>query len=169
MMGKEIELKFLIDQKHFKIIVEKSTSRQHIVQGYLFGSKNIRVRTIIQDGTKISFLTIKGDRKGKVRDEFEYAIPYEEGSVMLESLTTAVVSKTRYFIKNGKDIWEIDDFNGKNAGLIIAEIEIPQEDYDIKMPKWMDKWKPVTDDDRYYNYYLANNPYTEWNNEGRQK
>lgn len=161
-MKKEIELKFIVDPKKFTDVVRDARARIHITQGYLFGNSHIRVRNVLAEGGRNSFLTIKSNRDGIERDEFEYSIPYEEGVVLLESFATAVISKTRYLITNDKNMWEVDDFHGKNHGLILAELEIPQEDYSVSIPHWIQGDQPVSDDDRYYNYNLAMNPYSEW-------
>lgn len=170
MMKKELELKFIVDPKKFMDVVRDCRARMHITQGYLFGNSHIRVRNIISLDGRSSFLTIKSDpllsigndRNAIERDEFEYSIPYEEGVALLENLATAVISKTRYLIINDKNNWEVDDFHGKNHGIILAEIEIPQEDYDLSIPHWIQGSTPVSDDNRYYNYNLAMNPFSEW-------
>lgn len=168
MMKKEIELKFIVDPKKFEDVVRESRDRMHITQGYLFGDSHIRIRNIISDDNKNSVLTIKGDREGIERDEFEYDIPYKEGVALLEIFATGVISKTRYLITNDKNLWEVDDFHGKNHGLILAELEIPQEDYDVSIPHWLLNNQPVSDDDRYYNSYLAKHPYSEWEKENEK-
>lgn len=162
MMKKEIEVKFIVDPKKFMDVVRDCRARIHITQGYLFGSSHIRVRNIISDDSKNSVITIKGEREGIERQEFEYDIPYKEGVALLENFATAVIYKTRYLITNDKNNWEVDDFHGKNHGLILAELEIPQEDYDVSLPHWLLNNNPVSEDDMYYNYYLATHPYSEW-------
>ncbi len=180
--NKELELKFLVKSEELKKIIVQSVDRKIITQGYLFGSMNFRVRNTIENDTKKSHITIKSDRDGIERDEFEYEIPYEEGIILLEKFCNATVYKTRYIVyagKGGKDKWEVDDFHGKNAGLVIAELEVPRLDYDVHIPDWAAYWVEgsngkkysqgidVSDDDRYYNYNLAVNPYSEWKDEGR--
>lgn len=184
-MNKEIEVKFLVKPEQLKEVIDKCVTRKVITQGYLFGSMHFRVRNVIENDVKKSYITIKGKRDGKERDEFEYGIPYEEGIVLLEKFCNATIYKTRYIVhtgKKGRDKWEVDDFHGKNAGLIIAELEIPQADYDVYIPDWAVNWEDdpedpdgekyrhwinITDDDRYYNYSLTINPYSEWKDEGR--
>lgn len=167
MMKKEIELKFLVDYKKFKDVVANHIAKSYITQGYLFGSEHFRIRNAIvyvcgYKSAHVSNLIIKSKREGVSRDEFGYEIPYEEGVILLEQFATAVVTKTRYSVKHDKNTWEVDDFHGKNAGLILAELEIPKEDYNVEMPSWVEREDAVHDDDRYYNYYLANHPYSEW-------
>lgn len=162
-MKQEIEVKYLIGRESLKEVLSRAESRLDIVQGYFGESLNIRVRNVIDGIVRKSKLTIKGKLSGKTREEFEYDIPYEDGVALLERYATAVIYKTRYIVKNGEnDIWEIDDFHGRNAGLTIAELEITHEDYEVKVPKWIGEWINVTEDKRYYNFYIANNPYDEW-------
>ncbi len=180
-MGTEIEVKFLVKPEKLKEVINKCVNRKEITQGYLFGSTHFRVRNVIEKDTKKSYITIKGERDGKKRDEFEYEIPYAEGVVLLEKFCTAIIYKTRYIVhggKKGKDKWEVDDFHGENAGLVIAELEIPQSDYNVDVPDWGRCWelgadneeyhlyKNIDDDEKYYNYNLAVNPYSEWKDEG---
>lgn len=160
-MKKEIELKFIVDPKKFMDVVRDCSARMHITQGYLFGNSHIRVRNVLAEGGRNSLLTIKSDRTGIERDEFEYAIPYKEGVVLLENFATAVISKTRYLIINDKNNWEVDDFHGKNHGLILAELEIPQEDYNVSIPHWI-LGRMAVSDNKYDNYNLAMNPFSEW-------
>jgi len=164
MKKKEIELKFVIDSKYLKQIANRASEVLTIIQGYFDITNNFRIRTVNNGGVMKSYLTIKGDRDNLTREEYEYEIPYEEGLELIKNFTYYTVLKTRYLVKNGKDNWEIDVFHGENSGLIIAELEICREDYDIKMPKWVDEWKPVHDDERYYNSYLSKHPYSEWEN-----
>ncbi len=167
-MGVEIELKFVIDPKYLTIIASKVFLVIPITQGYLFEESNVRVRILTDSGVKKSFLTVKGERYGNTRDEFEYEIPTEDAIEMIDKMSSHVIFKTRFKIMDRKDIWEIDVFHGDNDGLIIGEIEIPHPDYDVKQPEWIDEWKPVTNDERYYNSYLAKHPYKDWKDEGRQ-
>jgi len=120
MMKQEIELKFLVDPKKFPDVARDARDRIDITQGYLFGNSHIRVRNIISDDSKNSVITIKGDREGIERQEFEYSIPYQEGVALLENFATAVIYKTRYLITNDKNLWEVDDFHGKNHGLCLT-------------------------------------------------
>jgi adenylate cyclase len=162
MKKKEIELKFLVEEKFLQEIFLKADSSYTIAQGYIGRSDNVRVRCVNPSGECSSCITLKGDRVGISRDEFEYDIPYEEGISMLDKLCGSVILKTRYAVKHKKDKWEIDVFHGENSGLIIAELEIPKADYNVDMPEWMESWKPIADDEKYYNSYLAKNPYKNW-------
>lgn len=166
-MKKEIELKFVVDQKYLPRIIEDARRSKQITQAFMFNSPNIRIRNIINPtNSKESWIIIKGERYGIVRDEFEYSIPYKEGLILMETLGGTPVIKTRYILKYGKDIWEIDDFHGGNNGLLMAEVEIPNEDYEVDLPDWIDAEDNVSRDYRYYNSYLAEHPFSEWKIEG---
>lgn len=162
MKHKELEMKFQIDEKYLPIIFSKADSSYTIIQGYVSGSNNVRIRCINKNGTRLSFITIKGDRVGIARDEFEYEIPYSDGEFILKDLCESVILKCRYLVKHKKNNWEIDVFQGENSGLIIAELEVPTSDYDIEMPEWIDQWVEATDSEIYYNAYLAKHPYRKW-------
>lgn len=166
MMKKELELKFVLNKNEIYKVFEEACGRIDITQGYLFGSSHFRIRCQIMDGTKSATMTIKSDRDGFERSEFEYDVPYEEGLVMIDKFADVTVSKTRYLVLYKNNTWEVDDFHGRNAGLELAELEIPQLDYNVEMPSWLEQKNDVSDDDRYYNYNLAINPYSEWKNEG---
>jgi len=153
-MAKEIERKFLIDQNKWNW--EGTT--YEIVQAYLviLHDKIVRVRI----AGKNAFLTIKGKLNGITRDEFEYPIPIEDARELMILCEYNKIEKIRYIqIINDKK-WEIDVFNGKNKGLIVAEIELESEDEEIIYPEWI--VKEISDDDRYYNFNLAMIPFSKW-------
>ena len=162
-MKNEIELKFLVKKIHVQEIAMRSKSAMIIVQGYLFGSEHIRVRNVNFNGEMSSYLTIKGDLEGISRKEFEYEIPYSEGEELIQQFAGEdIIFKTRYIVEDKKETWEIDVFHGDNEGLVIAELEIPREDYDVMRPDWIDSWVEVHDNMAYYNYSLAKNPFNTW-------
>ena len=97
-------------------------------------------------------LTIKGKTQGISRSEFEYAIPVEEAKEMMSTLTEKTLSKQRYEILVGKHTWEVDVFEGKLSGLIIAEIELSAEDENFEKPDWV--VEDVSHDPQYYNSNL---------------
>ncbi len=153
-MGKEIERKFLID-------VEKwgyQGTPIEMAQAYLTidTQKIIRVRIA---GTQ-AYLTIKANVKGISRDEFEYEIPVDDARKMLLLSQYPMVSKTRYeYLFEGK-LWEIDVFEAENKGLVVAEIELESEDEPFAKPEWL--VKEVSTDEKYYNFNLSANPYSNW-------
>jgi len=92
--------------------------------------------------------------------EWEKEIPLEEAKALLKLCEKGVIEKTRYEVKSGNHIIEIDEFHGNNEGLIMAEIELKDENESIKKPDWLGQ--EVTGDKRYYNSYLSLNPYKTW-------
>ncbi len=155
-MGIEIERKYLVVHDKWKQ-VEKPVGEKYR-QGYILTdpTKTIRVRQTSDKG----FLTIKGFSVGASRPEFEYEIPFEEAKELLDQFAVAELSKVRYKIKIDNHVWEIDEFSGKNDGLIVAEIELSSEDEQFTIPDWIDK--EVTGEKKYYNSNLVFEPYEDW-------
>ncbi len=154
-MGKEIERKFLVIGEDWRKLAKGTKYRQ----GYLNSMKErtVRVRTIDSDG----FLTIKGPTVGATRSEYEYKIPGAEADEMLTNLCEKpLIEKFRYKIKQGDLTWEIDEFLGDNKGLIVAEIELQDENQAFDKPAWIGK--EVTGDPRYFNSNLVKNPFSKW-------
>jgi adenylate cyclase len=128
-------------------------------QGYLstVAERAVRVRLVRDKG----WLTIKGITVGATRAEYEYEIPANEASEMLDNLCERpLIEKTRYRIEYQGLTWEVDEFDGDNAGLIIAEVELDEEQQAIVLPDWVGE--EVTGDPRFYNSNLIANPYTTW-------
>jgi CYTH domain-containing protein len=112
-------------------------------------------------GAGKGFLTIKGPLAGIERREYEYPIPVEEANEMLDTLCLKpIIEKVRYSIEHDGLLWEVDEFEGENAGLVIAEVELADADQRILLPDWIGE--EVTDDPRYYNASLIANPFTRW-------
>ncbi len=155
-MGQEIERKYLIHFENWKK-VEKPLGQQYR-QGYILTDpkKTIRVRVAGTHG----FLTIKGLSVGATRPEYEYEIPISDAIELLDNFSVSELSKIRYKIVFDNKMWEVDEFLGDNAGLIVAEIELKSEDEQFKCPDWVDK--EVTGDERYYNSNLTVSPYKNW-------
>ena len=155
-MGIEIERKFLMNPEKWEHL-EKPLG-EFYRQGYLLTdpTKTIRVRQTSEQG----FLTIKGISVGATRKEYEYEIPLEEAKELLDQFSVAELSKIRYKIRVGNHVWEIDEFSGKNAGLIVAEIELTSEDEDFEIPDWIGR--EVTGAEKYYNSNLVTEPYENW-------
>lgn len=154
-MAKEIERKFLVRGEAWKALAPGTEYRQ----GYLSTTKErtVRVRTIGARG----FLTVKGASVGATRAEFEYAIPVADADEMLDSLCERpIVEKTRYEIPFAGMTWDVDEFAGDNAGLVIAEVELADERQAFEKPDWVGA--EVTGDPRYYNANLVANPYAKW-------
>ena len=148
-MALEIEKKFLV-KGDFRNEVFKTI---HIVQGYLSRVPERVVRIRIKDDK--GFITIKGKNVGATRFEWEKEIPVEEAKKLLELCEPGLVDKTRHLIKNtdGKHIWEVDVFHGRKEGIVIAEIELNDENEPFDRPSWLGK--EVTGDKRYYNSSLS--------------
>lgn len=154
-MGQEIERKFLLANGGWRGRVEGVS----YCQGYI-ATRNHRTVRVRIAGPK-GYLTLKGPVQGLSRPEFEYEIPVDEAREILETLCDRpFVAKTRYKIPVGDFIWEVDEFEGENAGLILAEVELSSEDQDFELPDWIGQ--EVTGDRRYYNSYLVQNPFQSW-------
>jgi len=154
-MSLEIERKFLLRGEAWRALGAGVPYRQ----GYLstVPGRSVRVRLVRDKG----FLTIKGIAVGATRAEYEYEIPAGEAGEMLDNLCERpLIEKTRYRVEHHGLIWDIDEFDGDNAGLIVAEVELEKEDQAIVLPDWVGK--EVTGDPRYYNASLIANPYTQW-------
>lgn len=153
-MALEIERKFLIDSTIWKP-EDKGVA---IVQAYLgvYPAPTVRVRIA---GEK-ALLTIKGRSETIARPEFEYEIPVKDAAEMMPLAVSRPVEKVRYKTKIGELTWEIDVFEGENAGLIIAEVELESPEQSIQLPDWVTE--EVTRDGRYYNSYLSEHPFCRW-------
>jgi len=154
-MGIEIEKKFLVKGTAWKEGARGVGYRQ----GYLSShrERTVRVRTAGEQG----YLTIKGLSRGATRSEYEYAIPYADALALLEELCEKpVIQKVRYRISYGGLVWEVDEFGGENAGLVVAEVELTHEGQTIQLPPWAGE--EVTGDERYYNANLFKHPYSRW-------
>ncbi|GAB7127948.1 CYTH domain-containing protein [Silvimonas sp. JCM 19000] len=153
-MGQEIERKFLLQADDWRQEVSRS---QQIAQGYLNADPARTVRARIKGDA--AFITIKGKNEGIARAEFEYAIPLEDARDLLK-LCPNVLDKTRHEVHRDGFVWEIDEFHGDNAGLIVAEIELPAVDTPFAKPDWLGA--EVSGDPRYYNSALSTLPYCRW-------
>jgi adenylate cyclase len=153
-MAIEIERKYLVTGDEWRGLAEPIP----YVQGYLLADdyRTVRVRIAGNNG----FLTIKGKSGGLSRKEFEYRIPLEDARELLQLSITSIIEKKRSSIEWEGKTWEVDEFEGKNKGLFMAEIELKSEDEIVSVPPWIGE--EVTGDIRYYNSYLSQNPYNEW-------
>ena len=154
-MAKEIERKFLVKGDAWRSLAKGTSYRQ----GYLNSAKErtVRIRTIEDK----AFLTVKGLTMGATRMEYEYEIPLADCDTMLDVLAEKpIIDKKRYKVPFEGNLWEIDEFFGENAGLIVAEVELRSEDQTFKKPEWAGD--EVTGDPRYFNANLISHPYTRW-------
>jgi len=145
---KEIERKFIVKAEFLTFI--QSNKGLQIKQAYIQNEldRTVRIRT---KGEK-AFLTIKIGTGALSRDEFEYEIPVHEALQLMELLQLKTLSKTRYEVPVRNHVWEIDVFEGKLAGLILAEIELKSEDEQFLLPEWVGL--EVTTDSNFLNAVL---------------
>lgn len=153
-MAMEIERRFLVKDESWRDLAEGQRYRQ----GYLSvdPARTVRVRVVGDD----AWLTIKSQVSAMSRHEFEYAIPRADAEALMDAACPMVVEKIRYKITHAGRLWEVDEFFGENAGLVVAEIELPSEATEFVHPGWLGA--EVTADGRYTNAYLSQNPYSRW-------
>ena len=155
-MGQEIERKFLLDSDGWRTEV---TGSVRLVQGYVSrGDKSaVRVRIKGERGE----LNIKHTLDGIHRLEYEYEIPLSDARELLDNVALRpLIDKVRHHVNFGDHLWEIDEFFGDNAGLVVAEIELGSADEAFDRPAWLGR--EVSDDPRYYNSNLSKLPFTQW-------
>lgn len=154
-MPKEIERKFLVKNSAYRELAPGI----NYSQGYLSAVPDRTVRVRVADNK--GFLTIKGVAVGIVRAEFEYEIPVNDARQMLATLCIKpLIEKVRYTFNINGQTWEVDEFSGDNAGLVIAEIELETEEQSFDLPDWVGS--EVSHDPRYFNSNLAQNPFKNW-------
>jgi len=155
-MSIEIERKFLVADDAWRAAASPGTRYR---QGYLSTDpgSSVRVRVSGDDAR----LNIKSATVGIARREYEYAIPAAEAHEILEELCVKpIIEKTRFVVEHEGHRWDIDVFEGDNAGLVVAEIELESADEEFALPGWADE--DVTGDVRYYNQRLVEHPYSRW-------
>lgn len=154
-MAREIERKFLVKGDKWRALAKGMLYRQ----GYIRTTNKTTVRVRVVDDK--GYLTIKSKTQGNSRAEFEYTIPVEDAQEMLDTLCDRpLIEKNRYKIKIDNVTWEIDEFAGENQGLIIAEVELTDENQTLELPEWIGE--EVSHDPRYFNSNLAQNPFSKW-------
>ena len=164
-MAIEIERKFLLNNENWRATVHHE---MRIAQAYLndsvaleAGRENCSIRVRISG--RSANINIKSRELGAQRQEFEYPIPLQDAESLIALSCNGLIDKTRYFVKHGKHLWEIDEFAGENSGLIVAEIELFDVNETFEMPEWIGL--EVTDQIRYYNMTLSTRPYSVWTTE----
>ena len=155
-MATETERKFLVSGSGWR--VDDPASYR---QGYLNHDENRTVRVRLAGDE--AFLTVKGLSRGASRAEFEYPIPPEDARELLALCVGAIVEKRRHVTEFGGLNWEVDEFLGDNAGLIVAEVELDDESQRIALPDWVGE--EVTYEPRYFNSNLARHPFSRWKRE----
>lgn len=155
-MPQEIERKFLVTGDY----KSQAYAQSHIVQGYISSARGKTVRVRIRD-TK-GYLTIKGaaNASGTSRYEWEKEIPLNEAEDLMQLCEPGIIDKTRYLVCSGKHTFEVDEFYGENAGLVVAEVELSAENEPFEKPDFIGQ--EVTGDVRYYNSQLMKCPFTTW-------
>lgn len=154
-MGREIERRFLVSGEGWR----QDAPGVALRQGYLSTDPERTVR--VRLAGERAWLTVKGPTVGCARAEFEWPIPATEAQQLLETLCLRpLIEKVRQRIELAGRVWEVDEFRGANAGLVLAEVELPAEDATVTLPPWVGE--EVTGDPRYANASLAARPYCSW-------
>ncbi|MCP3671920.1 MAG: CYTH domain-containing protein [Gammaproteobacteria bacterium] len=155
-MATEIERKFLVINDLWR---EHVIISSELKQAYLSTGNNATVRVRVADDR--AFLTVKSATVGISRAEYEYGIPVADATAMLQLRQSgAVIEKTRYRVKCGNHVWDLDIFRGENRGLQVAEVELESEDEQFQLPEWVGA--EVSGDHRYQNSNLIDHPYSAW-------
>ncbi|MCP5151726.1 MAG: CYTH domain-containing protein [Ectothiorhodospiraceae bacterium] len=155
-MATEIERKFLVRDDRWQAAV---TSRERLRQGYLANAERCSIRVRVSGDR--AMLSIKSANPGLTRTEFEYPLPPADAARMLDELCLRpLIEKTRHIVEHAGQRWEVDVFDGDNAGLVLAEIELGDESEPFERPAWLGT--EVSDDHRYYNANLVEHPYRSW-------
>jgi adenylate cyclase len=159
-MGVEIERKFLVDADAWRTQVSHA---QRMVQGYLIDAaqlRDARSSVRVRIAGEAAWLNVKSAQHGIARQEYEYAIPCIDAEHMLRDLCQGTIEKTRHYVPHEHVTFEIDEFHGDNAGLIVAELELDAEDQPFPRPPWLGR--EVSAAPRYYNIHLLHHPYAHW-------
>ena len=156
-MTVEIERRFLIENDKWHQYADEPLL---LKQAYLSVEKErtVRVRIVGQR----AWLTLKGYISELSRSEFEYEIPLADAEKMMESMCPFKMEKWRYLVRWGSSLFEIDVFLGENAPLVVAEIELPDENADFDRPDWLGR--EITSDGMFTNAYLSKHPFSSWKN-----
>ncbi|SDR89474.1 CYTH domain-containing protein [Christiangramia echinicola] len=154
----EIERKFLVNSNDFKVEASKKTL---FIQAYLNTHPERTIRIRISDDR--GYMTIKGksSKNGLSRYEWEKEIPLDEAEELLKLCEPGKIEKYRYHVNVGDHMYEVDEFLGDNQGLVLAEVELQDEEEEFKRPDWLGK--EVTGNLEYYNSKLITKPYKNWN------
>ncbi len=159
-MAVEIERKFLLDQEGLAKVKQLAINRYRLTQGYLNSSPDRTVRVRIKDES--AFMTVKGrsSESGLSRFEWEKEIPASDARELMVLCESGVIDKVRYIVEHEGYMFEVDEFFGENEGLVVAEVELPDETAAFDRPEWLGE--EVTGQSKYYNSSLAKLPFTKW-------
>ena len=155
-MATEIERKFLVVGTDWK---KASVRKCRMKQGYFAGTGKASVRVRVEGD--IANINIKSATLDITRKEYEIPLPLNDAEEMLDQLCERpCIEKVRHYVPFGKHTWEVDEFSGENAGLIVAEIELQDVNESFEIPPWLGE--EVSNDKRYYNVCLVKHPYKNW-------
>lgn len=156
-MPQEIERKFLVRGDSYKAM---AYGKKRIKQGYICSERGRTVRVRIQNGE--GYLTIKGpsDATGMSRYEWEHPLSLQEAEELMKLCEPGMIDKTRYLVRCGTHVFEVDEFYGDNEGLVVAEVELGSEDEPFDRPSFLGE--EVTGQVKYYNSFLMKSPYCKW-------
>lgn len=164
----EIERKFLVTDDRWRALAERTLP---MAQGYLndqasldSGRQQVSVRVRLEGDE--ARLNLKSRDLGHTREEYDYRIPVEDARALLARCVGGLIDKRRHFVTHAGRLWEVDEFLGDNAGLVVAEIELEAADAPFEHPPWLGA--EVTDTLRYYNLALATRPYSQWREDERE-
>lgn len=155
-MATEIERKFLVTGDGWRAAAHQRIPMRHGYLAPIGGAASVRVRV---EGTQ-GKLNVKAAKVGMSRAEYEYDVPAAEVEEMLATLCSGLILKTRHYVTVGNHLWEVDEFEGDNAPLVVAEIELSSEGETFERPDWIGA--EVTQEARYYNHALSLMPYSQW-------
>jgi len=166
-MGIEIERKFLLSDDSWRDAVTES---ERMAQGYLVSAQALhdgtaRASVRVRRAGERAWLNIKSAQLGIERAEFEYSVPIADAEQMLTELCDGVLQKIRHHVTVDGVLFEIDEFFGENAGLVVAEVELPSTDAAFPRPAWLGR--EVSHLARYYNVNLIAHPYARWTHDER--
>ncbi|MCJ0824390.1 CYTH domain-containing protein [Luteimonas sp. 50] len=161
-MAIEIERKFLVTSDAWRAAARKVVP---MAQGYLndlatMDSGAMRASVRVRIAGEAAYLNLKSLQLGHTRQEFDYPIPVADARALLAMCVGGLVEKRRHHVEHGGHLWEVDEFLGDNAGLVVAEIELQAADEAFARPDWLGD--EVTQSVRYYNLALATRPYAQW-------
>lgn len=166
-MGIEIERKYLVTGEGWRTAAHAVIP---MAQGYLndaasleSGAQKASVRVRIQGAQ--AFLNMTSREIGHTRQEFDYPIPVEDARALLALCVGGLIDKRRHLVEHDGLLWEVDEFLGENAGLVVAEVELEHAEQTVTLPEWAGE--EVTDQVRYYNLALAAHPFSRWSSAER--
>lgn len=167
-MGIEIERKFLVVSDAWRSAARRS---QRMAQGYLNDAAALRegrqrASVRVRIAGDAAFLNLKSREAGHTRQEFDYPVPLADAEALLALCVGGRIDKVRHYVEHAGHTWEVDEFAGDNAGLVVAELELGHADEAFERPAWLGR--EVTDETRWYNLALAERPYAAWPDEEKR-